>query len=148
EARHERSGDPRRSRRRRLRSGRVDRPGGGGAGAGRGRLPGHDAQDGRARHRTDGAAGLSRRTEGGKAMRARRVLGILAAVAGAIWLVGPVPGAGAQETPTTVPQYGTRPVNIALEVRTDYPDTLPSPLYVPLRARLTDAETGQPLADP
>ncbi|HYT37923.1 MAG TPA: hypothetical protein VEN99_00350 [Acidimicrobiia bacterium] len=81
-------------------------------------------------------------------MRARRVLGVLAAVAGAIWLVGPVPGAGAQETPTTVPQYGTRPVNIALEVRTDYPDTLPSPLYVPLRARLTDAETGQPVADP
>lgn len=52
------------------------------------------------------------------------------------------------ETVTTVPQYATRPVNIALEVRTDYPDTLPSPLYIPLRARVTDAETGQPVADP
>ncbi|HEY4410656.1 MAG TPA: hypothetical protein VGO87_12305 [Acidimicrobiia bacterium] len=57
-------------------------------------------------------------------------------------------GAGAQETTTTVPQYGARPVKIALEVRTDYTETLPSPLYIPLRARLTDAETGQPIADP
>jgi hypothetical protein len=60
----------------------------------------------------------------------------------------PARGAGAQETTTTVPQYGNRPVKIALEVRTDYKDTLPSPLYIPLRARLTDAETGQPIADP
>ncbi len=52
------------------------------------------------------------------------------------------------ETVTTVPQYASRPVKIALEVRTDYPDELPSPLYVPLRARVTDAETGQPVADP
>jgi hypothetical protein len=52
------------------------------------------------------------------------------------------------ETVTTVPQYGSRPVKIALEVRTDYPDALPSPLYIPLRARVTDAETGQPVADP
>lgn len=54
---------------------------------------------------------------------------------------------GAQETPTTVPRYGERALGIALEVRTDYPDTLPSSLYVPLRARLTDGETGQPVAD-
>ena len=60
----------------------------------------------------------------------------------------PARSAGAQETTTTVPQYGTRAVKIALEVRTDYPDALPSPLYIPLRARLTDAETGQPIADP
>src|SRR5207248_9265421 len=60
----------------------------------------------------------------------------------------PARSAGAQETATTVPQYGTRAVKIALEVRTDYQDTLPSPLYIPLRARLTDAETGQPIADP
>ena len=52
------------------------------------------------------------------------------------------------ETVTTVPQYGSRPVRISLEARTDYPDTLPSPLYIPLRARVTDAETGQPVADP
>ena len=52
------------------------------------------------------------------------------------------------ETVTTVPQYGSRPVNIALEVRTDYPDALPSPLYIPLRARVTDRDTGQPVADP
>jgi hypothetical protein len=81
-------------------------------------------------------------------MRARRVVGVLAVVAGAVGLVGPAPGAGAQETATTVPQYGNRPVTIALEVRTDNPDPLPSPLYIPLRARLTDAETGQPVADP
>jgi hypothetical protein len=81
-------------------------------------------------------------------MRARRVLGVLAVAAGAMGYVGPVPAAGAQETATTVPQYGARPVNITLEVRTDNPDPLPSPLYVPLRARLTDAETGQPVADP
>ena len=81
-------------------------------------------------------------------MRTRHVLGVLAAAAGAVGLVGPVPGAGAQETATTVPQYGARPVKITLEVRTDYPDTLPSPLYIPLRARLTDAGTGQPVADP
>jgi len=78
----------------------------------------------------------------------RGVLGGLWVLAAVVGLVGPVPGAGAQETPTTVPQYGARPVKIALEVRTDYPDVLPSPLYVPLRARLTDAETGQPVADP
>ena len=53
-----------------------------------------------------------------------------------------------QATATTVPQYGARPVRIALEVRTDNPDALPSSLYIPLRARLTDAETGQPVADP
>jgi hypothetical protein len=52
------------------------------------------------------------------------------------------------ETVTTVPQYGSRPVDIALEVRTDYTDALPSPLYIPLRARVTDAESGQPVADP
>ena len=52
------------------------------------------------------------------------------------------------ETVTTVPQYGSRPVNIALEVRTDYPDALPSPLYVPLRARVTDKDSGQSVADP
>jgi hypothetical protein len=52
------------------------------------------------------------------------------------------------ETVTTVPQYGSRPVNIALEVRTDYTDALPSPLYIPLRVRLSDAESGQPVADP
>jgi len=52
-------------------------------------------------------------------MRARRVVGVLAVAAGAVGLVGPVPGAGAQETATTVPQYGNRPVKIALEVRTD-----------------------------
>jgi hypothetical protein len=75
------------------------------------------------------------------------VLGLLAVVTGVVF-GGPAPGAGAQETPTTVPQYGARPVKIVLEVRTDYPDTLPSPLYIPLRARLTDAETGQPVADP
>jgi hypothetical protein len=69
-------------------------------------------------------------------------------LAGVVLLAGPAPRAGAQETTTTVPQYGTRPVNMALEVRTDNPDPLPSPLYVPLRARLTDAETGQPVADP
>jgi hypothetical protein len=62
---------------------------------------------------------------------------------------GVVQSADAPEaTTTTVPQYGTRPVNITLEVRSDYPDTLPSSLYIPLRARLTDAETGQPVADP
>jgi hypothetical protein len=62
---------------------------------------------------------------------------------------GVVQSADAPEaTTTTVPQYGTRPVNITLEVRTDYPDTLPSSLYIPLRARLTDVETGQPVADP
>jgi hypothetical protein len=38
-------------------------------------------------------------------------------------------------------------VKIALEVRTDS-EPLPSPLYIPLRARVTDAETGQPVADP
>ena len=82
-------------------------------------------------------------------MRVRRGLGILAglSVAAGLGLV-PAAGAGAQETATTVPQYGTRPVHIALEVRTDYKDTLPSSLYIPLRARLTDAETGQPVADP
>jgi hypothetical protein len=80
-------------------------------------------------------------------MRPRLGLGLVALVAG-MGVVGPVPGAGAQETPTTVPQYATRPVNIVVEVRTDYQDTLPSPLYIPLRARLTDAETGQPVADP
>jgi hypothetical protein len=63
-------------------------------------------------------------------------------------LVLPPSGVGAQETPTTVPQYGTRPVAIALEVRSDYRETVPSPLYIPLRARLTDAETGLPVADP
>jgi len=71
------------------------------------------------------------------------VLGLAGAAA------GPVRAAGAQEaTTTTVPQYGSRPVKIALEVRTDYTDPLPSPLYIPLRARITDAETGQPVADP
>ena len=73
---------------------------------------------------------------------------LVAVVLGALAAFAPVPRAGAQETPTTVPQYGSRPVKIALEVRTDYPDQLPSPLYIPLRARLTDAETGQPVADP
>ena len=61
---------------------------------------------------------------------------------------GAVQEAPSGETVTTVPQYGSRPVNIALEVRSDYPDTLPSPLYIPLRARVTDAGTGQPVADP
>lgn len=61
---------------------------------------------------------------------------------------GPVQEGTSGETVTTVPQYGSRPVNIALEVRTDYTDTLPSPLYIPLRARLSDAESGQPVADP
>jgi hypothetical protein len=74
--------------------------------------------------------------------------GLLALLVVAVALAGLAPKAGAQETTTTVPQYGTRPVNITLEVRTDYPDTLPSSLYIPLRARLTDAETGQPVADP
>lgn len=60
---------------------------------------------------------------------------------------GAVQEGTAGETVTTVPQYGSRPVNIALEVRTDS-DPLPSPLYIPLRARVTDAETGQPVADP
>jgi len=66
------------------------------------------------------------------------------AVQGAVQETPPASG----ETVTTVPRYGSRPVNIALEVRTDYPDALPSPLYIPLRARVTDAETGQPVADP
>lgn len=61
---------------------------------------------------------------------------------------GAVSEGPAGETVTTVPQYGSRPVRIALEVRTDYPDALPSPLYIPLRARVTDAESGQPVADP
>jgi len=86
---------------------------------------------------------LGRRGSGTAAQAA--VLGLLLGVVGA---VGSARGAGAQETTTTVPQYGSRPVKIALEVRTDYKDTLPSPLYIPLRARLTDAETGQPVADP
>jgi hypothetical protein len=74
---------------------------------------------------------------------------LVAVLLGIVGLSGPAARpAGAQETTTTVPQYGTRPVKIALEVRTDYKDTLPSPLYIPLRARLTDAETGQPIADP
>ena len=79
-------------------------------------------------------------------MRHRRLLAVSAA--GVAALVVPSWGAGAQETPTTVPQYGTRPVAIALEVRSDYQETVPSPLYIPLRARLTDAETGLPVADP
>ncbi|HVW32639.1 MAG TPA: hypothetical protein VHL53_08885, partial [Acidimicrobiia bacterium] len=73
---------------------------------------------------------------------------LLAVVLGSLAAFAPAGRAGAQETPNTVPQYGSRPVTIALEVRTDYPDQLPSPLYIPLRARLTDAETGQPVADP
>lgn len=81
-------------------------------------------------------------------MRTRPLRGVLAAMAGLAALAGPAPRAGAQETATTVPQYGSRPVNITLEVRTDNPDPLPSPLYIPLRARLTDAGTGQPVADP
>jgi hypothetical protein len=43
-------------------------------------------------------------------------------------------------------QLGTEPVRIELEVRTDYTDELPSPLYIPLRARLMDPDTGQPVA--
>jgi len=84
----------------------------------------------------------------------RKASGTAAQVAVAALALGfavallPARGAGAQETSTTVPQYGNRPVKIALEVRTDYKDALPSPLYIPLRARLTDAETGQPIADP
>jgi hypothetical protein len=86
-------------------------------------------------------------------MRRRTLVSLVAVgvavVASGGWMAaGPVPTAGAQETATTVPQYGARPVTIALEVRTDSPDALPSPLYVPLRARLTDAETGRPVADP
>jgi hypothetical protein len=76
----------------------------------------------------------------------RRLLTVLAG--GVAAFAVPPSGAGAQETPTTVPQYGTRPVAIALEVRRDYQETVPSPLYIPLRARLTDAETGLPVADP
>ena len=75
-----------------------------------------------------------------------RALAALAAVGAA--LVCLAPAAGAQETPTPVPQYGTRPVTITLEVRTDYQESVPSPLYIPLRARLTDAGTGLPVADP
>ncbi|HEV7863875.1 MAG TPA: hypothetical protein VGR20_14280, partial [Acidimicrobiia bacterium] len=81
-------------------------------------------------------------------MGTRRAWGFLAVVAAMAGIAGAAPGALAQETPTTVPQYGNRPVNIVLEKRSDYPDTLPSPLYIPLRARLHDAETGQPVADP
>jgi hypothetical protein len=81
-------------------------------------------------------------------MSTRRRGGLLAGLAAAAMLLGPVPGAGAQETATTVPQYGSRAVTITLEVRTDNPDPMPSPLYIPLRARLTDAGTGQPVADP
>lgn len=81
-------------------------------------------------------------------MSTRRRGGLLAVLAGAAMLAGPVPRAGAKETATTVPQYGSRPVTITLEVRTDNPDPLPSPLYIPLRARLTDAGTRQPVADP
>jgi hypothetical protein len=77
-----------------------------------------------------------------------RAGGLVLVAAWSVMLVAGAAGAGAQETTTTVPQYGTRPVTIALEVRTDNPDPLPSPLYVPLRARLTDAGTGRPMADP
>ena len=88
---------------------------------------------------------LSRRGRGTAARMA--VLALALGLAGAAF--GPIHRAGAQEaTTTTVPQYGDRPVKITLEVRTDYHDQLPSPLYIPLRARLTDAETGQPVADP
>jgi hypothetical protein len=79
-------------------------------------------------------------------VRHRRLLIVFAAGTAALGVL-PVEAA-AQETPTTVPQYGTRPVAIALEVRSDYQETVPSPLYIPLRARLTDAETGLPVADP
>jgi hypothetical protein len=76
----------------------------------------------------------------------RRALVLVAA--GGVGLAVLAPGAAAQETPATVPQYGARPVSIALEIRTDYRETVPSPLYIPLRARLTDAETGLAVADP
>lgn len=76
----------------------------------------------------------------------RRALAVLAA--GGVGFALLASGAGAQETATTVPQYGARPVAIALEMRADYQETVPSPLYIPLRARLTDAETGLAVADP
>lgn len=85
---------------------------------------------------------------GRKGSGAAAQVAAVATLLGAAALFAPARPAEAQETSTTVPQYGTRSVKIALEVRTDYTDTLPSPLYIPLRARLTDAETGQPVADP
>jgi hypothetical protein len=91
---------------------------------------------------------MTRRTSGPVTEPVGRAVGLLVIAVGVAALVGPIPGAGAQETTTTVPQYGSRPVNITLEVRTDYQDSLPSPLYIPLRARLTDPGTGQPVADP
>lgn len=79
-------------------------------------------------------------------MSARRCLQLLLLLATGV--AAPAWPAGAQETTTTVTQYGTRPVQISLEVRTDYQESRPSSLYIPLRARLTDTQTGQPVGDP
>jgi hypothetical protein len=72
------------------------------------------------------------------------------AVLAVLLLAGAAPVAAQDTTNTSVnpaSRLGTKPVTVQLELRTDYPDQLPSPLYVPLRVRLLDPATGAPVPD-
>jgi hypothetical protein len=87
----------------------------------------------------------------------RRALAMLAAATFVAWYgCAPVVAQPAQP-PTTPPvtgpgrlpivRIGTKPVNVLVEKRTNYPGSLPSPLYIPLTATLVDPSTGQPVPE-